>query len=127
MYLVCLDSTRVTLMLAKKWISIVVLHATDGPAKTSPGTRTICGELCCYGCSPGPSMAAIDGPPDHLWCRKRSPVATDGPPLEMMSHGSYEVDLANMDCVIIIFHYALLDAVARHPSSVDTHTARVYN
>ena len=47
-------------------------------------------------------------------------MATDGPPLklslEMMSHGSYEVDLANMDCVIIIiiyFHYALLHAVAR--------------
>ena len=35
--------------------------------------------------------------------------------LEMMSRGSYEVDLANMDCVIIIiiyFHYALLHAVA---------------
>ena len=49
--------------------------------------------------------------------------------LEMMSHGSYEVDLANMDCVIIIiiyFHYALLHAVARRPS-VDTHIARGYN
>ena len=57
------------------------------------------------------------------------PVATDGPlkiSLEMMSHSSYEVDLANMDCVIIIFHYALLYAVARCPS-VDTHTARGYN
>ena len=45
--------------------------------------------------------------------------------LEMMSRGSYEVNLANMDCVIIsfIFHYALLHAVARRPSSVDTHTA----
>ena len=29
---------------------------------------------------PGPSTAAIDGPPDHLWRRKWSPVATDGPP-----------------------------------------------
>ena len=29
---------------------------------------------------PGPSMAAIDGPPDHLWRRKWSPIATDGPP-----------------------------------------------
>ena len=46
--------------------------------------------------------------------------------LEMMSCGSYEVNLANMDRVIIIiiyFHYALLHAVARRPSSVDTHTA----
>ena len=48
--------------------------------------------------------------------------------LEMMSRGSYEVNLANMDRVIIIiinfiFHYALLHAVARRPSSVDTHTA----
>ena len=60
---------------------------------------------------PGPSMIAIDGPLDHLWRRKWSPVATDGPLklfLGMMSHGSYEVDLAhdsNMDCVIIIIIY----------------------
>ena len=45
--------------------------------------------------------------------------------LEMIFRGSYEVNLANMDRVIIlsfIFHYALLHAVARCPSSVDTHT-----
>ena len=27
----------------------------------------------------GPSTAAIDGPLDHLWCRKVVPIATDGP------------------------------------------------
>ena len=37
-----------------------VCHATDGPPKMP---RTICGKLCCYGWSPGPSTAAIDGPP----------------------------------------------------------------
>ena len=62
-------------------------------------------------------------------CGTTSAVATDGPlkiSLEMMSHSSHEVHLANVDCVIIIFHYALLYAVARRPS-VDTHTARGYN
>ena len=66
-------------------------------------------------------------PPDHLWRRKWSPVATDGPPLpqmvplklslEMMSRGSYEVNVANMDRVIIIiinFYYALLPACSSH-------------
>ena len=46
--------------------------------------------------------------PDHLWRRKWSPVAADGPlklSLEMMSRGSYEVNLANMDRVIIIIIY----------------------
>ena len=49
--------------------------------------------------------------------------------LEMMSRGSFEVSLANMDRVIIIIiyysliYYALLYAVARRPSSVDIHTA----
>ena len=92
-------------------------HATDGPPKM--------------------------GPPDHLWqimllwmvpwtkygCHRWSPRticgAVSGPPLpqmvplklslEMMSRGSYQVNLANMDGVIIIiiyFHYALLHAVA---------------
>ena len=28
---------------------------------------------------PGPSMGAIDGPPDHMWHRKWSPKATDDP------------------------------------------------
>ena len=59
--------------------------------------------------------------PEFPFLRKTSWYA-----LEMMSHGGYEVDLANMDCVTIIFHYALLHAVARRPS-VDTHTARGYN
>ena len=81
---------------------------------------------------PGPSTAAIDGPPDHLWRRKWSPVAMHMQmvplklSLEMMSCGRYEVNLANMDRVIIIIIYfslyALLHAVARCPSSVDTHT-----
>ena len=65
--------------------------------------RTICG--------------AVSGP---LW-PQMVPLKLS---LEMMSHGSYEVDLPNMDCVIIIniyFHYVLLHAVARRPSSVDTH------
>ena len=73
-----------------------------------------------YGChrwSPIPSVA-----PQALW-PQMVPLKIS---LEMMSHSSYEVDLANVDCVIIIFHYALLYAVARRPS-VDTHTARGYN
>ena len=77
------------------------------PQNGSP--RAICGKLCCYGWSPGPSTAAIDGPPRTI-CG-----AVSGPPLpqmvllklslEMMSRGSYEVNLANMDCVIIIIIY----------------------
>ena len=77
----------------------------------------------------GLCTAAIDGPPDHLWHHKRSLWPQMVPlkiSLEMMSYSSYEVDLANVDCVIIIFHYGLLYAVARRPS-VDTHTARGYN
>ena len=91
---------------------------------------------------PGPSVAnyvAMDGPQTKYGCHRWSPRticgAVSSPPLphmvpfklslEMMSRGSYEVNLANMDRVIIIiiyFHYALLHAVARRPSSVDTHT-----
>ena len=33
--------------------------------------RTICGKLCCHRWSPGPSMAAMDGP----LCRKWSPTS----------------------------------------------------
>ena len=76
------------------------------PQNGSPWT--ICGKLCFYGWSPGPSMAAIDGP--RTICG-----AVSGPPLpqmvplklslEMMSCGSYEVNLANMDRVIIIIIY----------------------
>ena len=82
---------------------------------------------------PGPSTAAIDGPPDHLWRRKWSPIVTVGPlklSLEMMSRGSYEVNLANMDRMIIIiiyFRYACIASCSsyRRPSSVDTHTAYI--
>ena len=61
---------------------------------------------------PGPSVAnyvAMDGPPGP------STAAIDGPPLpqmvplrlslEMISRGSYEVNLANMNRVIIIIIY----------------------
>ena len=78
-----------------------------------------------YGChrwSPRTICGAISGP---LW-PQMVPLKLS---LKMMSHGSYEVDLVTIDCVIIIiiyFHYALLHAVARRSSSVDTHTARGY-
>ena len=96
-------------------------------------------------------------PPDHLWqimllwmvprtkygCHRWSPRticgAVSGPPLpqmvplklflEMMSRGSYEVNPANMDrVIIIIIHFSLCIAscsiaIDRRPSSVDTHTA----
>ena len=94
------------------------------------------------------------GPLDHLWqimllwmvprtkygCNRWSPRticgAVSGPPLpqmvplklslEMMSRGSYEVNLANMDRVIIIIIYFSLCIAScssyRRPSSVDTHT-----
>ena len=84
----------------------------------------------CYGWSPRTKYGC------HRWSPRTICGAVTGPPLpqmvplklssEMMSCGRYEVNLANMDRVIIIiiyFHYALLHAVARRPSSVDTHTA----
>ena len=77
----------------------MVCHSTDGPPKM--------------------------GPPDHLWqimllwmVPRTICGAVSGPPLpqmvphklslEMMSRGSYEVNLANMDRVIIIIIYFLL-------------------
>ena len=76
-------------------------HVTDGPPKMGP---------------PGPSVAnyvAMDGPPDQVRLPQMVPRticgAVSGPPLpqmvplklslEMMSRGSYEVNLANMDHV----------------------------
>ena len=87
--------------------SIGTCHATNGPLKMGP---------------PGPSVAnyvAMDGPPDQVrlpWMVPRTICdAVSGPPLpqmvplklssEMMSRGSYEVNLANMDRVIIIIIY----------------------
>ena len=100
------------------------------PQNRSP--RTICGKLCCYGWSPRTKYGC------HRWSPRTICGAVSGPPLpqmvplklflEMMSRGSYEVNLANMDRACdynyhSFFHYALLHAVARRPSSVDTHTA----
>ena len=65
---------------------------------------------------PGPSMAAVDGP--GRWSPRTICGAASGPPLpqmvplklslEMMSRGSYEVNLANMDRVIILIIYLSL-------------------
>ena len=51
---------------------------------------------------PGPSVAnyvTIDGPPDQVRLPQMVPLKLS---LEMMSRGSYEVNLANMYRVIII-------------------------
>ena len=66
-------------------------HATDGPLKMGPPGPSVANYVAMDAWSPGPSTAAIDGPPgpsvapqvvppDHLWRRKWSPVATNGPP-----------------------------------------------
>ena len=77
------------------------------PPKWVP--RTICGKLCCYGWSPRTKYGC------HRWSPRTIYGAVSGPPLpqmvplklslEMMSRGSYEVNLANMDRVIIIIIY----------------------
>ena len=54
-------------------------HATDGPPKMGPPGPCVANYVAMDG-PPGPSTGAIDSPPDHLWCHKWSPVATDGPP-----------------------------------------------
>ena len=55
---------------------------------------------------PGPNTATIDGPPGTICSAVSDPPWPQMVPLklslEMMSHSSYEVDLAKMDCVIII-------------------------
>ena len=56
------------------------------PPKWVP--RTICGKLYCYGWSP-----------DQVRLPQMGPLKLS---LEKMSRGSYEVNLANMDCVIRI-------------------------
>ena len=99
------------------------------PQNWSP--RTICGKLCCYGWSPRTKYGC------HRWSPRTICGTVSGPPLpqmvplklslEMMSRGSYEVNLANMDRVIIIIIYFSLCIAScssyRRPSSVDTHTA----
>ena len=57
----------------------MICHATDGPPKIGPPGPSAANYVAVDG-PPGTSMAAMDGPPDHLWRRKWSPVATDGPP-----------------------------------------------
>ena len=57
----------------------MVCHATDGPPKMGPPGPSVANHVAMDG-PPGPSTAAIDGPLDHLWRCKRSPMATDGPP-----------------------------------------------
>ena len=49
-----------------------------GPPKMGPPGPSVANYVAMDG-PPGPSTAAIDGPPDHLWRRKWSAVATDGP------------------------------------------------
>ena len=99
------------------------------PQNGSP--RTICGKLCCYGWSPRTKYGC------HRWSPRTICGAVSGPPLpqmvplklslEMMSRGSYEVNLANMDRVIIIIIYFSLCIAScssyRRSSSVYTHTA----
>ena len=55
-------------------------HATDAwsPKIGPPGPSAV--KYVAVDGPPGPSMAAIDGPLDHLWRRKWSSIATDGPP-----------------------------------------------
>ena len=77
------------------------------PQNGSP--RTICGKLCCYGWSPRTKYGC------HRWSPRTICGAVSGPPLpqmvplklslEMMSRGSYEVNLANMDRVVISIIY----------------------
>ena len=77
------------------------------PQNGSP--RTICGKLCCYGWSPRTKHGC------HRWSPRTICGAVSGPPLpqmvplklslEMMSRGSYEVNLANMVRVITIIIY----------------------
>ena len=55
-------------------------HATDGPPKIGPPDHLRKNMHVTVDGPPGPSMAATDGSPDHLWCRRWSPIATDGPP-----------------------------------------------
>ena len=57
---------------------------------------------------PGPSTASIDGPRTICGAVSDPPLPQMVPlklSLEMMSRGSYEVNLANMDRVIIIIIY----------------------
>ena len=55
------DQTIISVLLfPKKTESGLSCHRWS-PQNGSP--RTICGKLCCHGWSPGPSTAAIDGPP----------------------------------------------------------------
>ena len=115
------------------WFDVLSCHRwspqNGSPPKWVP--RTIYGKLCCYGWSPQTKYGC------HRWSPRTIYGTVSGPPfpqmvplklsLEMMSRGSYEVNLANMDRVTIMIIYfslyALLHAVARRPSSVDTHTA----
>ena len=97
------------------------------PPKWVP--RIICGKLCCYGWSPRTKYGC------HRWSPQTICGAVSGPPLpqmvplklslEIMSRGSYEVNLANMDRVIIIIIYFSLCIAPcssyRRPSSIDTH------
>ena len=60
----------------------MVCYPTDGPPKIGPpadGHLSVA--IIAIDGPPGPSMAAIDGLPDHLWGRIRVvPLATNSPP-----------------------------------------------
>ena len=87
---------------------ILVCHATDGPPNWVPPDH-LWQIMLLYGWSPRTKYGC------HRWSPLTIYGAVSGPPLpqmvplklslEMMSHGSYEVNLANMDRVIIIIIY----------------------
>ena len=62
-------------------INLRSCHATNGPPKISlsGASATI---FLAVDSLPGPFMAIVDGPSDYLWCRKCSPFATVGLPMQ---------------------------------------------
>ena len=74
-------------------------QATDGPPKMGPPGPSVANYVAMDG-PPGPSTAAIDGPPRTICGTvSGSPLPQMVPlklSLEMMSRGSYEVNLANI-------------------------------
>ena len=55
------------------------LVKTNGPPKISP-PKLSTANFHCHSWSPGPTMAAVNDPPDYLLFHRLSPSATNGPP-----------------------------------------------
>ena len=64
-----------------------------GPVTPQLVPRTICGKLCCRRWSPGPSMAAMDGPP----CRKWSPTIVNRFKVDKTAGG---IPTERSDCLV---------------------------